>query len=267
MSAALNCGDEICPPQGGGLNLRFGKSSTHAQTGAPVRRRSWATRGSDRATVLSCRARSPAHRSATACAPCPHGGRTRRRPPPAGGLQGPADPRRPVQQDLCGHPRGAWRARSGLGGAVATCAALHQGPDQRGQVPGRLDTVAAQPGAVGAGQLELARARGRRPGGGGGPFHTIQGPGGRQRGRRGPGRPLFVQVRPAQPSLWRHARGRQDRGEGHGVLPACWGKALARGPPRLAPGLKLPRSLVSLGFRVQRGFDWHACLHVITFLA
>ncbi len=28
MYAARYCGDEICPPQGGGLNLRFGKSST-----------------------------------------------------------------------------------------------------------------------------------------------------------------------------------------------------------------------------------------------
>jgi len=26
LYATLNCGDEICPPQGGGLNLRFGKS-------------------------------------------------------------------------------------------------------------------------------------------------------------------------------------------------------------------------------------------------
>ena len=45
------------------------------------------------------------------------------------------------------------------------------------------------------------------------------------------------------------------------------GKALAGVRPCLAPVLKLRGSLVQLVLRVQRGFDVHDCLQVITFLA
>jgi hypothetical protein len=139
--------------------------------------------------------------------PGPPGCGTRRRPPPAGGLQGPADPRRQGHQCLCGNPRAAWRERAGLGGAVAACAALHEGPDQHYPRHGRLDPVEAQPGASGAGQFALEHARGQRPGGGGRHFHKVQGPGGRQCGRCGRGRHLFFQACQAHPSLCGHARG------------------------------------------------------------
>jgi hypothetical protein len=77
------------------------------------------------------------------------------------------------------------------------------------------------------------------------------------------GRHLFFQVCQAQPSLFGHARGRQDRGQGHGTLPERLGKALTGVRPRLTPVRKLPRSLVQLVFCVQRSFDLHESLHVI----
>jgi hypothetical protein len=96
----------------------------------------------------------------------------------------------------------------------------------------------AQPGAIGAGQLDLERARGRRPGGDRGHCHKIQGAGAWE--RRVWGRHLFFQVCEAQPSLFGDARGWQDRGQRHGLIPERLGKARAGVRTRLAPGLKLP---------------------------
>lgn len=81
------------------------------------------------------------------------------------------------------------------------------------------------------------------------------------------GRPLFFQVRQAQPYLFGHVRGRQYRGQRYGVIPERLGKSLAGMRPRLAPVLTLPGSLVQLVLRVQRGLDRHGDLHVIGLLS
>jgi len=96
--------------------------------------------------------------------------------------------------------------------------------------------VHAEPGAIGTGQLDLGQARGRGIGGGRRHFDKAQGQGGcRVRGCH-----LFFQVDQTQPQLFGHARGRQGRGQGHGLIPERLGKALAGMRPRLAPVLKLP---------------------------
>ena len=78
---------------------------------------------------------------------------------------------------------------------------------------------------------------------------------------------LFFQVDQTQPLLFGHARGRQGRGHGHGLIPERVGKALAGMRPRLAPVLKLPGSLVQWVLRVQGGLDFHVDLHVIGLLS
>jgi hypothetical protein len=78
---------------------------------------------------------------------------------------------------------------------------------------------------------------------------------------------VFCQVDQPQSSLLGHARGWQGGSQGHSLIPERWGKALAGMPPRLAPMLKLPGSLVQVVLRVQRGLKLHGDLHVIGLLA
>lgn len=96
----------------------------------------------------------------------------------------------------------------------------------------------AQPGAVGAGQLDLDRTRGLRPRGGAGHFDEAQGGGRvrhRWRSRRLPGGDLLFEVRQAQPQLFGHARRRHHRSQRHRMGPELWGNLTVWVRPRLAP--------------------------------
>lgn len=117
----------------------------------------------------------------------------------------------------------------------------------------------AEPRAIGTRPLALCRDGGRGTSGGRRHCHKAQ----RQGGGRVRGCHLFFQVYQTQPQLFGHARGRQGRGQGHGLIPERVGKALAGMRPRLAPALKLPGYLVQLVLRVSGGLDLHIDLHVI----
>jgi hypothetical protein len=121
----------------------------------------------------------------------------------------------------------------------------------------------AEPRAIGTRQLERGRDGGLGTSGGRRHFHKAQ----QQGGCRVRGCHLFFQVDQTQPSLFGHARGRQGRGHGHGLIPERLGKALAGMRPCLAPVLKRPGSLVQLVLRGQRGLDFPVDLHVIGWLS
>jgi hypothetical protein len=94
----------------------------------------------------------------------------------------------------------------------------------------------AEPRAIGTRPLELGRDSGLGTSGGRRHFHKAQ----RQGGGRVRGCHLFFQVNQTQPYLFGHARGRQGRGPGPGLIPERLGKALAGMRPHLAPVRKLP---------------------------
>jgi len=79
--------------------------------------------------------------------------------------------------------------------------------------------VEAQPGPIGAGQLDLHRSGGLGPGGDGGHLDKAQGPRGHRRGRGVTALDLFVQVGHAEPHLVGYAGERQGRGQRDGLLP------------------------------------------------
>ena len=68
-----------------------------------------------------------------------------------------------------------------------------------------LGAVDAQPGAIGAGQLDLGHGGGLGPGGGGWHFDKAQGQRGRRRGRLVTGRHVFFEVCQAHPQVLGHA--------------------------------------------------------------
>jgi hypothetical protein len=108
--------------------------------------------------------------------------------------------------------------------------------------------VNAQTGAIDAVEFDLKAAAGLGPGGLWREF---------DKARCGRGHDLLVmerdvmcEVRPAQPQVLGHARGRQRRGQVHSLIPEGLGNSFAGVSTALTPAFKLPRELVELVFGV-----------------